>query len=44
MARTIADAFSTLKTNLEITGLQQTTVAERQQSVRTRPANPSSVF
>ena len=34
MAKTVADAFRTLKTNLEITGLQKTTVAERQQSVR----------
>jgi len=34
MPRTIAAAFEQLKNNLEITGLQKTTVSERQQNVR----------
>ena len=34
MATTIQQAFAQLKQNLEITGLQATTVSTRQQSVR----------
>jgi hypothetical protein len=34
MAFTVASAFEKLKTNLEITGLQQTTISNRQQAVR----------
>lgn len=34
MAKTIADAFAVMKSNLEITGLQEQTVSTRQQNVR----------
>ena len=34
MATTIAEAFRIFKSNLEITGLQQSTVSTRQQNVR----------
>ena len=34
VATTVPQAFGTLKSNLEITGLQQTTVSERQRAIR----------
>lgn len=43
MATTLIQAFQTLKTNLEITGLQQSTVSTRQQSVRKAVADSMGV-
>ncbi|MCH8960060.1 MAG: hypothetical protein IH820_01700, partial [Bacteroidetes bacterium] len=39
MARTITEAFNTFRSNLEISGLQQTTVSTRQQNVRSAMEN-----
>lgn len=44
MARTIIEAFRTFKSNLEITGLQGTTVSARQQSVRDAVAKDLDVI
>jgi hypothetical protein len=44
LTTTIAAGFSTLKSNLEITGLQKTTVASRQSNVRDVVANGLDIY